>query len=276
MNSPDPIVPGSSPETEPVALGTAAAPEKAAEPAVTLPPAGRLIALALGAGIVASLLAWGIGEKVFGLYKPPFVMRTAMGRTVRQVRFEDQAAADSKNAVLAFAALGGVLGLSLGIAGGIARNSTSGSLVGAIAGCVLGSAITAGASWVCLPFYFKALARDQEKMGHDLVVPLLVHAGIWATCGLAAGVAFGIGLRAGWLRMLNAALGGLIGAAMGAAVYELVGAMVFLDAQTTEPVAATWQARLFARVLVAALAAVTAATMINMQSNRFWGGQAKA
>ncbi len=159
---------------------------------------------------------------------------------------------------------------------GGSRKSAWGSFNGAGVGVVLGGVVTAAASWVILPFYFKALARDEVELSHDLVVPLLVHAGIWATCGLTAGLALGIGLRAGWLRVLNAALGGLIGAAVGAAVYELVAAVVFTEAHTTEPLATTWQARLLARVLVAALAAVAAAIMINMQSNRFWGREASA
>ncbi len=68
--------------------------------------------------------------------------------------------------------------------------------------------------------------------------------------------------------MLKAALGGLIGAAIGTAVYELIAAAAFPAAHTTEPIALEWEPRLLARMLVAVLAAVVAAAVINMQAKR--------
>jgi hypothetical protein len=226
-------------------------------------PTGRLVAVALVAGVLAGVLAWGIGERVYGIFVPPSEVIRMAGQTVRRISFEDQAAADTKNAALAFAALGGVLGVFLGAAGGIVRKSALGVVKGAITGLVLGAAVTTGATWGLLRIYFRALERSQEAMSHDLLLPLLIHSGIWATAGLAGGVALAIGLGVSWPRLYNAALGGLIGAALGAVVYEVVGAVVLPGDRTAEPVAVTWQGRILARFLVAVFAAVLAALVMN-------------
>jgi hypothetical protein len=268
MNSPDPTVAPITSENEPSESGAASATDLAAEPALEWPTTARIVLLALVGGIVAGLLAWFIGEKVNNLFVPPVQERTFMGRPSKFVRPEDQVAADTKNSTLAFAVLGGVLGLMLGIAGGRARRSNSGAVRGAIAGPVLGSVLAAAVSWAILPRYFTALITHHERLSHDMVVPLLVHIGLWAPCGLAAGLALGFGLRAGWLHVVKAALGGIVGAAIGTALYELIAAAAFPGARTTEPLALGWEPRLLARLLVAVLAAVVAATVIDMQLKR--------
>ena len=94
-------------------------------------------------------------------------------------------------------------------------------------------------------------------------MPLAVHDGIWAACGLAGGVAFGFGLGGERTKVAVAGMGGLIGAALGGALYELIGAMVFPGDQTTNPLSVTWRTRLLARLLVATLGAVAAATVVS-------------
>jgi hypothetical protein len=227
-----------------------------------------MLALALGAGLVAGAISWGIGEGVANAWVPPFETANMMGNTIKKVRFEDQTAADSKNATLAFAILGAVTGASLGLAGGLARSATVAGMKAALAGLVLGAAAGAGAALALLPVYFHALDVSQEALSRDLMLPLLVHAGIWAACGFAGGLAFGIGVGARRTRLINAALGGLIGAAIGAALYEIVGAAAFPADRTTSPVAITWKARLLARILVAVLSALLAALMINAAGSR--------
>ncbi len=53
-------------------------------------------------------------------------------------------------------------------------------------------------------------------------------------------------------------LGGLAGAALGAAAYELIGAGAFPAAQTARFVSTTWETRMFARLAVTVLAAAGA------------------
>jgi hypothetical protein len=122
-----------------------------------------------------------------------------------------------------------------------------------------------------LPVYFRALDVAQEELSRDLVLPLMIHCGIWAACGLAAGTAFGLGLRLGMAQIARSGIGGLIGAALGGSIYELMGAMVFPDHMTTSPLSLTWSTRLLARLLVATLAAVMAAAFVSPAS-RHTGG----
>ena len=142
-----------------------------------------------------------------------------------------------------------------------------------VVGLVLGAVLGAGTSLALLPFYFRALDKAQEDLSRDLTLPLLVHGGIWAACGLAGGAAFAIGLGAGRIRLIKAAVGGLIGAVFGAALYELIGATAFPTDKTTYPLATIWIARLLARLLVATLSGLLAAVVINTAARRPLGWQ---
>ena len=57
-----------------------------------------------------------------------------------------------------------------------------------------------GRRWHCCRSTFDALDKAQEELSRDLTLPLLIHGGIWAACGLAGGVALAIGLGAGRTR----------------------------------------------------------------------------
>jgi hypothetical protein len=232
--------------------------------ATAMPRAGALVTTALVAGLAAGFVAWLIGEAVVNAFVPPYQIQNVMGQSIKRATFQDQAAADSKNATLAFAVLGGVLGAVMGIAGGLARRSTRAAVVSSAVGLVLGGVLGAGASLAFLPVYFSALDRSQEELSRDLTLPLFVHGGIWAACGLAGGVAFGIGLCGGRTRTINAAIGGLIGAVVGAVLYEMIGAMALSADKTTNPLATTGTARLLARLLVATLSGTLAAVVIDM------------
>jgi len=182
------------------------------DPAANLPPApaastGRLGAWALGAGLLAGIVAWLIGEAAYNAFRPPYAAQHVMGQVIMKASFADQSAADSKNATLAFAVLGGLLGTALGMAGGLARQSARTGAMAAAAGLVLGGVLGAVASRALLPVYFHALEVAQEALSRDLTLPLLVHGGIWAACGLA-GVAFGIGLGGGRAVVVKAGFGG--------------------------------------------------------------------
>jgi hypothetical protein len=51
-------------------------------------------------------------------------------------------------------------------------------------------------------------------------------------------------------------LGGAVGAALGAALYEIVGCVAFPLARTTQLISVTWETRLMARLLVCLFAAI--------------------
>jgi hypothetical protein len=224
--------------------------------------------ITIGAGVIAGAVSWVIGEMVFHAFVPPLQTTEMMGQIIIKARFEDQSAADFKNATLAFSLLGGVLSGALGAAGGLTRKSGRGGMLGAVAGLVLGSLAGALSSLALLPLYFRALDLTPEELARDIVLPLMVHGGIWASCGLAAGIAFGLGSGGGRGRIMNAGLGALVGAALGAALYEMVAATAFPNDKTTSPLSISWQTRLFARLLVATLAAAVMAAVVNMPTRR--------
>jgi hypothetical protein len=229
---------------------------------------GRLVPLALGAGLLAGVASWLVGELILHVFVPPYEAQHVMGQTIMKASFKDQSAADTKNATLAFTVLGSLLGAALGVAGGIARRSTKAGMGSSAVGLVLGAVLGAGASLALLPFYFRALDKTQEELSRDLTLPLLVHGGIWAACGLAGGVAFALGLGAGRIQLMKAAGGGLIGAAFGAALYELIGATAFPQDMTTSPLATLWIPRFLARLLVATLSGLLAAVAISTAARR--------
>ena len=76
------------------------------------------------------------------------------------------------------------------------------------------------ASAAVLPFYYHRLNVAQESLSHDLVLPFLVHAGIWSSVAATAGLAFEIGLRSRQ-RLALVALHGLLGGLLGTAIYEV-------------------------------------------------------
>ncbi len=229
------------------------------------PRPGRLLLLATGAGLLAGTLAWLAGEASLAAFRPPTARSVVFGRVVDRATYPDQAAANFKNALLAYAELGALLGLALGLAGGIARASSNAAVAAGASGAALGATLASAAALVALSAYFRAEDQNQEELARDLLLPLLVHAGAWAASGLAAGFALALGLgidgRGGRARAVRMATAGLIGAALGALVYELVGATVFPEARTAEPVSRTWATRLMARLAVAVLASVIAAAV---------------
>ena len=105
------------------------------------------------------------------------------------------------------------------------------------------------ASAAVLPFYYRELNVAQESLSHDLVLPFLVHAGIWSCVAVTAGLAFEIGLRSRQ-RLALVALHGLLGGLLGTAIYEVLAAIAFPAGRTTEPLAGAWAPRLIGRLTV--------------------------
>jgi hypothetical protein len=229
---------------------------------------GRVVALATGAGLIAGLVAWGIGELIVHAFRPPMHIQHVMGQAIARAKFEDRADADAKNATLAYTMLGLALGVGLGAAGGMAGRSSRRAVKGAVAGGMLGTVFAAGAALVLLPVYFRAEDKAQADLSRDLLIPLLVHAGSWAAVGLAAGIAYGIGRGGGTSRLANAALGGALGGALGAVIYEIVCASALPHSGSTTPLPWSMTARLLARVLVAVGAGFLAAIVADMPLSR--------
>jgi hypothetical protein len=222
---------------------------------------GRLVGMALAAGLLAGVAAWLAGEAILEAYRTvlsPKVRREADAEAVRQF-----ARAHLTSASTTFAALGAILGLSLGLAGGLARRSASAGARAAILGSVVGSMAGVSISLLVLPNFFK----NQDPQSQDLVLPLLTIGSICSAVGAAGGLAFGIGLggRDRWMKSL---VGGLIGAGLGAVVYEVVGAMAFPADKTDRAISITPVTRAMLHVLVATLAAVGSALALSLSSRK--------
>jgi hypothetical protein len=260
--------PASSSERSPTNVEVPATDRKGTSTEFRTLTAGRLVPLALGAGLIAGVAAWLVGEFVLHAFVPPYEAQNVMGHIIMKATLKDQSAADTKNATLAFAVLGALMGAALGMAGGIARRSAKAGMVSSAIGLILGVVLTAGVSLALLPFYFQALEKTQEELSRDLSLPLLIHGGIWAACGLSGGAAFAIGLGARGLGLIKGAVGGLFGALLGAALYELIGATAFPQDQTTSPLPTIWIPRLLARLLVATLAGLLTVVVINTAPRR--------
>jgi hypothetical protein len=240
--------------------------ESGASPRVPLGRA-RLWSLALGTGILAGLVAWLGGEGCIELIKPPRHSLNSRGLILRVTDRREEAAAVAKNAGLAFVLLGAALGSGLGAAGGLARRSRRAAVRAALVGLAVGAGAAGGMSLVILPAYNAYMQRNPDEAFRDLGLSLLVHAGIWSAVGAAGGLALGLGLgeRKLWSRAVE---GGLVGAALGAIAYELIGAFAFPAARTAQYVSATWETRLLARLAVTVLAAAGAAMAVSSPRQR--------
>ena len=204
-------------------------------------------ALVLVLAMLGGGAAWQVGEYTFDYFKPS---KAAENYQDSRALNAEMPAVNSRNSAVAFGALGGLLGLALGLAGGLSRRSWSGAVMGAIAGLVLGTALGALPSFAVMPWQFRH--RNDDPSTTELLTPLLVHLALWSGIGLAAGLAFGIGSR-GFkpLGLFEAALAGLVGAALGTFVYELAGAFLLPTAHTADPISASPGSRLLARLCVA-------------------------
>jgi hypothetical protein len=206
------------------------------------------------------VLAWLVGESTRETFKPKLVtMNTPVGR-MTAAPAHDVLRTDKLNASLAFAELGACLGLALGLAGGLARGAPRAGIVAGLAGALLGAALALGASVVLQPVYYGSLQLDQVDQG--LVVPMMVHGGIWGAAGLAGGLAFGLGLRGKWSSIAWAAAGGLVGALLAAFLFDVTAAMAFPKAATTRPLSLTSESRLMAKMMATMLSAAGIAALL--------------
>jgi hypothetical protein len=218
-------------------------------------PLGRMLA----AGLVVGVLSWLAGEAARQVFSARRIQVTnrrgvqALGATDRTA-----AAAEVKNVALSSGLFGALLGTFLGACGGLGRRSPAAARRAALIGLGAGAVAGTGMALVIVPRYFRWYLRLRPE---GLVPPLLMHGGIWGAIGAAGGLAFGLGLG-GRGHAAKALLGGLLGALMGTALYEILGALAFPMSRTDHPVAAAWAPRLLARLLVATLAATATAMAV--------------
>ncbi len=157
---------------------------------------------------------------------------------------------NARNAALTLGVLGGLLGFALGLAGGLTRGRPDRALAGAAAGLTLGAAAGALPSFMLMPWQWAH--RNDDPSSIFLLVPMLIHLGLWSGAGLASGLAFGIGTSGlKPARLFEATLAGLAGAMLGTLAYEMVGASLFPLAHTALPFSETAGTRLLARICVA-------------------------
>jgi len=204
--------------------------------------------LVLVLAMLAGVAAWLVGEYTLDYFKPSEAAAENY-RNPRALNLE-MPGVESRNGALAFGALGGLLGLAMGLAGGLSRRSSHWALMAAMVGLILGTAAGALPSFAVMPWQWRH--RNDDPSTANLVMPLLVHLGLWSGVGLTAGLAFGIG-SGGFKpsRLFETALAGLVGAMVGTFLFEMAGAFLFPLAMTADPFSVTPSTRLLARLCVA-------------------------
>jgi hypothetical protein len=197
--------------------------------------------LALLAGLIAGVGAWGIGEATH--------VQEASFHSDKEKIDVPVSVSGTQNALYSYSALGAVLGLILGLTGGFIGRSILKGIAGGILGLILGAAAGGGLSLLILPVYYS------QPPGNDLVYSLLTHGSIWLAVGAAAGVAYGVGRGGGGAAIFRGLVIGASAALIATVVYEFGGGIFFPLALTDRPVSHTSESRLVARLLVTVLVA---------------------
>jgi hypothetical protein len=219
------------------------------------PRRGRVWAAALLGAAVASVSCWLLGELAVGAFQPRLFMVERLGQTSVQPTTASKNSADLKNAILAHAIYGCVIGLVMGIAGGMAARSLQRAVIVALGAQAVGAIVSAGASFVILPFFFRNSVPDMN----DLLLPILLHGGIWAAIGAVGGAAFACGAGRP-PRLIPLAVGdACVAAFLASIVFHLASAEVFPEGRSIDPVAGSSIVRLLAVALLAGFIAVGAA-----------------
>ncbi len=233
----------------------------------------------VGAGLLAGLIAWGIGELTFGLYRWDDandvikVYRTelsnlgpyAKNEFIAAKMVEARARAESRNTAIALGTLGAVLGLALGAAGGLIAGARRSGVRGAVIGLVLG-----GGSGFLVPFLAVPLYYKYNSPPSGLTVPLAEYAGLLLPVGAAAGLALGVGLgRRG--AALTGLLGALLGAGVAVVVYEMVASLEYPNDQEPPPIPGHLDARLLIHLGLALFVTWFAAMAVSAKTRKLDG-----
>ena len=151
-----------------------------------VPDPARLRVLAMAAAVVAGLATWMIGEGTVTFFSPPPRPVKARGQVMNRPVFPVESPPSSRMRRLTFGVFGAGFSLAMGLAGGLGRRPRA-AVSAAASGLLLGGTVASAVSVAVLPFYYRRLEVAQEALSHDLVLPFLVHAGIWSSVGASGG-----------------------------------------------------------------------------------------
>jgi hypothetical protein len=228
------------------------APHSSAEDAAPLRPIWRI---ALACGAAAGVVGWTAGELTHGAFKPELVKQVTISGTFIQPSLVTQSAADFKNAMLAFAILGGVMVLAMGLAGGLAARSVIRGLVVGLSGAIIGALVGAGVTKVALTLFYRRLAPDPN----DVMTPILAHGAIWTALAAVTAIAFAIAIKAR-RDLFYIVVNSCVAAFSASFLYHTAAEGLFPAANSSEPIASSAAARLLAAVFLTMLVAVGAAS----------------
>src|SRR4051794_30593576 len=213
-------------------------------------PSGRAWMLVLAGGLLAGLAGFGLGEYASQLLAPspdlpPGIRGDQVKAPLEHAR--RRRVSQDQIATMTYGGLGALLGLALGAAGGMARRSPRAAITAALIGLVLGAAAGFGTTFLLLPwFHAHYTMPGDDSFTQELGLALSTHGGIWMGIGAAAGLALGLGLGGG--RVSRAIVGGVLGAAVAALIYEIGAAAAFPMDQTFLPLAIKPAPRLLAHL----------------------------
>lgn len=205
--------------------------------------------------IVGGIASVAVLEAVLAAYKQTFMTVTQPYPTSDDMVRITKARIES--GTLSYGFTGALVGLMLGLAGGISRKSVKAAAVAGLLGLLIGGLVEGSTSRLALWLIYMKFDPQAE----DILPSLLSHQALWDVVGLTGGLALGLGLG-GPGRWWKTAIGGMIGAALAAVVFEFVGALVFSTHGTHQPVADSLETRIMAHLLIplgSAIGAVLAA-----------------
>lgn len=181
---------------------------------------GMLGAILVVAAMGASLGAWYVGEAMLDYYAP--------SEEARRQQFDfsrlnaEKLVADTKNAAIAYGAMGALLGGLVGLLAGLAAGSPVRALLGAGVGVVVAGGVGAAAAYPLIGIYTHYFDPAESMF----VLLLLVRGVFWAALGAGVGLAMGVALNWPGSRVLLAIFGGLVGGFLGAVAFEVVCSVV--------------------------------------------------
>lgn len=235
------------------------------------PPAPRRVwTIALGAAVLAALVAWGVEEASLVYYGPrmtatsaprdyrpdlrarmpgepgggppgrPGARGPAGNRSIyggsRALKAYNQEFT-AKAVALSGGAVGAMFGLALGLALGLAGGRSARAwIVGGVSG-VVAAALCGAAGWAAtnalVPMFYLAIS---DNPGSPLAIAslLLIRGVPRMIAGLAGGLALSLAVGGSRRVVLRGALGGLIGAAVGVALVVIGDELIALVASDTE------------------------------------------
>jgi hypothetical protein len=199
------------------------------------------------AGLVAGLVAFGIGEATHRSIPARKIVLDAKGKVMPAIPGTTESVAAVRNGAIVSGELGLCLGGILGIAGGLSRGSRSAAWRAGALGSTVGAALAGGISLALLPSLGSARTVYPN---YGLLISMATHGLMAGLAGAAGGLAFAAGL--GLRRLLvRATMAGLAGAVLGAVVFDMVGVRLFPQADPGELVSAAWPLRAVSRLWIA-------------------------